>query len=304
MDFDPTPVGDNVNMWIAGIESVVDRIIAKDQGEAEAARSRIKSNHPFCSGEELKNLEEDAQRLIAELNGLKEKPKEIWLANFEKDHRKPKELHAIDRDWEKVTSSVADVQQRVLQMSQQSHWEGPGAAAYMKQLPHQAAAVEELLSFSITDQQYLNRTAQLLQAIMLSLKSGLQEVKEALESRAGMSHSGSGVFFQRTADAIALLKECVRWMGNVRDGESWNFSVDQLNNSMSQALDCRELFAASNEWPQATSGGEGSTPRTSGSTGPSSNLPENYDPNSEVGKSAPSADASGDGLDVDKDSRY
>lgn len=258
MTVDFRSVTSTVNDYLTAIEKEIDQIIARDENDAISAHNRINTSNS-CPADELQRFKDDCQELIDKLNALRGEPRKAWDAWFKNHAHKPADLHAIDTQYDLLDKKLAVLQDEVAGMAQQTHWQGQGADAYMKELPYQNAALAELRAFTLTERDGLNRAAQLHQGVMQAVQEHLKQTKMRLQGIKGSAQTGD-IYFQRTADAIAVMEYSRDWLKDVKEGQTWDYSVSELGSAYTRAEGNLHMFAKKDIWPSATDSGGPSLP--------------------------------------------
>lgn len=258
MTVDFSPVTPRVNRLLTDIEQAVEDIISRDETDAISAHKRINDSNT-CPADELERFKGDCQALVDKLRGLKGESRTGWEVAFEAHVQKGADMHAVDDQFHLLDKKLTTLQDEVAGMAQQTHWQGQGAEAYMKELPYQSAALSELRAFTLTEQDGLDRTAQLHQSVILAVKDHLEGVKNRLKGIQG-SAAPPDIYFQRTSDGIAVMEFSRDWLKDVRQGETWQYSVTQLGSAYTRAQGGLQMFADRDKWPSATDAGGPSLP--------------------------------------------
>jgi hypothetical protein len=255
---DLTPVTRTVNAALADISSTVDSIIAKDVSDAKSALRKIGESNA-CPQDEIQRFSDDAADLVGNLRAVQPQPGGIWADTFAPDAQKPQALHLIDEHYAILDTSLGTLQDKVQQMSVQTHWQGQGAAAYMKELPYQVAALAELRAFALTERDGLDRTAQTLQAVLTAVKEHFTALKSRLRGILA-STPPPDVYYQRTVDATAACADSLAWLTRVAQGETWASAVDRIAGDYSRALQSLHMFTDADTWPSATNSSSATPP--------------------------------------------
>lgn len=271
---DFAPVGGHVESALTDIESTIDEIIAKDESELDKAKQDLDDKSGWCDSGDVEGFMRQCDELKAKLRGVRPHPRDRWDTRFKTHHEVPRMLHLIDLDWESANKALDAVYQKVSQMSAQTHWQGRGAEAYMKELPYQQAAVAELYSFTQTQREELARTATLGQAIMVQLKNHYEFLRTRLRSIL-TSYCPPNTYFHRTANAHSAVVGAVEWLDAVSGGTEWQYAEADLKRYHEHAVGQVEMFAA-DTWPTATNGSGPIPPSTPAE--PQSHLPQTATP--------------------------
>lgn len=250
MTADLTPVNSSVDAALAVVSSTVEHIIAKDVSEAKSALRRINESNA-CPQDEIRRFSDDAAELVGRLREVQPQPAGVWARAFAPDAQKPQALHLLDDDYGTLDASLGTLHDKVAQMSQQAHWRGQGAEAYLKELPYQVAAVAELRAFVLTERDGLDRAAQTLQAVLTAVKEHVTALSSRLRAILAATPP-SNIYYQRTVDAAAACADSVTWLTRVAEGETWASAVERITADYSTALQTLHMFANTDSWPSAT----------------------------------------------------
>lgn len=250
MTADLTPVTRTVDAALAEVSSTVESIIAKDVSEARSAL-RVIAESNACPQDEIRRFADEGAELVRTLRAVQPQPADLWARVFAPDAHKPEALHRLDADYETVGTSLEALHAKVGQMSQQTHWQGQGAEAYLKELPYQVAAVAELRAFVLTERDGLDRVAQTLQAVLTAVTAHLTALSSRLRGVLA-STSPSNTSYQRTVDATAACEDSVSWLTRVAEGETWASAVARITGEYATALQGLDVFADVDSWPSAT----------------------------------------------------
>ncbi len=256
-DFDS--VATNVSTAAERISSLTESIITKDEEAAKRAKQKIQWNNT-CPQDEVDRWTTDAADLVAKLRAASPRPYASWGEHFAMDASKPGALHAIDAQYGSLDSALSELFTRVQGMQQQTHWQGRGAEAYLKQLPYQYAAVGELWSFVRTERDGLDQTALILQAILQAVEAGFDGLVTRLQAVLE-SPDVLDVYYQRTVDATAACESLANNLNDLSEGTEWKAAVRQLSLDYGTAELQATMFAGTDTWPSATNPASAAPPQ-------------------------------------------
>jgi hypothetical protein len=149
---------------------------------------------------------------------------------------------------QKIAPIVADVQTR----SQQDHWTGAGADDYMKQLPVQLSALNELSQYVAVAGAGVETPAQLQQAVFTCFVTMAGGTGQKVQGYAG-TNTGDH-YFQRCAWAASTLSQCVDWFTNnlMTGSGTWQSVLDEHIQKMTSSGVTTAAVLTGDTWPKAT----------------------------------------------------
>jgi hypothetical protein len=205
-------------------------------------------------------------------------------------------LHQVYTDtWVAVGLKIAPIVTDVQTRGKQDHWTGAGADDYMKQLPVQLSALNELSQYVSVAGAGVETPAQLQQAVFTSFVTMAHGAGQQVRGYAG-TETGDH-YFQRCAWAASTLGQCVDWFTNtlMTGAGSWQPVLDQHIQQMTSSSVTKATVLTGDTWPKATKSTDVSTLPTG--TDPKYSVPSGV---GTVGTGAPITDrGSSAGVSVD-----
>jgi len=205
-------------------------------------------------------------------------------------------LHQIYTDtWVVVGQKIAPILADVRTRAAQDHWTGAGADDYMKQLPVQVSALDELTQYVAVAGAGVETPAQLQQAVFTSFVTMAGGAAQQVQGYAG-TETGDH-YFQRCAWAASTLSQCVDWFrGSLMSGSgTWQPVLDEHVQQMTSSSVTKATVLTGDTWPKATRNTDATAPRSGAD--PKYTAPAGL---GTVGTDAPITDrGSSDGVSVD-----
>jgi hypothetical protein len=162
-------------------------------------------------------------------------------------------LHQVYTDtWVAVGQKIAPIVNDIQTRGTQDHWTGAGADDYMKQLPVQLSALDELSQYVSVAGAGVETPAQLQQAVFTSFVTMAGGTAQKVQGYAG-TETGDR-YFQRCAWAASTLSQCVDWFTNslMTGSGTWQPVLDQHIQQMTSSSVTTASVLTGDTWPKAT----------------------------------------------------
>lgn len=242
-----------------GLREAVKACEDNDRKQAKVAIDRIDADDD-CRDKEVKRFREDADKIIQEMWKQFDTLKHNYEEKLRPHENVATNLHKVYTDtWQVVDQEVEPILTDIQQRQQQTHWTGPGAEAYMQQLPVQLAAVTEFRQYVQVAGYGVETPALLQHGAFQNFQILLSTWKEAIS---GYANTDTGEhYFQRCAWAGSALKQANDWfIANLMTGtDQWKEPLDEHVRQMTSSKVTTPEVLKNDVWPSATSGGDSSS---------------------------------------------
>lgn len=251
----------NLDPEIAGafkaLRQALDTCATNDRKQVDALASKARTGVNPLSPEnaritaQLKTLQEQGEKIISAMNQAYTTLHDAYSSSVRPHENVAVTLHQVYTDtWQAVDKAIDPILTDIEKRTKQTHWKGPGADAYMKQLPNQHAAVTELKQLVGAAGLGVENPALMQQAVFQSM---LQLVTGRAEAVKGYAITDTGDHcYQRCAWAEAVLKQASAFVKDtlLTGKDNWRPVLDQHIEGLTSV---KTEVLVGDKWPDATS---------------------------------------------------
>ncbi len=179
----------------------------------------------------------------------------LYLQVYQPHHTVAQKLHAVYTEvWAPAVAAITPIQEDLTTRAQQTHWKGPGADEYMKQLPLQQAAVSEFSELLKAGGQGVEQPALLQAAVFVALKNEVDGLVSAVKGYQNLPKRTDDVVYERTSRAYGAVKNAQLWLSRelYRGEHSWKRVLDVHIDHMTDKKITDLAVIKGDRWPRAT----------------------------------------------------
>lgn len=240
---------------LADLKTAVQSCKDKDDEQAKTAEKKIDDKDGFCRSPEVKKFKEAATKIVDDMWAQYNALKENYESGLRTHENVATNLHKVYNDtWQQMDKAVEPILTDIENRQQQTHWKGPGAEEYMKQLPAQYAAVQEFRQYIQVAGSGVETPALLQHGVFLGFQSLLTSRKEAIS---GYAETDPGEhYYQRCDWARAALKQANDWVKDtmMTGKECWKPPLDDHVRQMTSTKVTSPEVLKGDKWPNAAKG--------------------------------------------------
>lgn len=256
-------VGPATQRALDKLDEACQKCVALDVSELNSAVKKIEDKHFFCPADDVRRFQQDVMKLVHRLRVALLEVHHRYKEDFAVHLEKPRQLQEAGDAWRLWDNQIDPIHRIVENKQRQTFWKGKGADGYMKQLPIQAAAIQELRDFGATQCDATIRSAMVLQAVLIGVRSAIQDAQWTVESYARAPQDGSNSYMVRTAKALNKVSALANWLDAVRSGETWSEPTGELTRQL-QLAGGQVKMMLKDVWPSATNPGAPVPPQQPG----------------------------------------
>lgn len=198
--------------------------------------------------EALNSYDDAAMQKVGEIEDL-------WNTTYKPHSAAPKKLHEASESWQKIAETVQPMPGEVAQVQQIRGWQGEGAEAYGKTVPHQREATSSTQQLAGESGNVLANASVGLQSLYLSFAAQLGQAKQLIEQYQvdGVAKGWNWLYNTgpRARYAIQVLDDTISFLRDTLPGSetSWADNVDDASTIITDNEHLDENIFVDGSWP-------------------------------------------------------
>ena len=199
-------------------------------------------------GDHWRAFEQAAKNKMSDIESL-------WKDVYEPCSGAPKKLHDVSTAWSEIGSAIQPIPQDVAGVQQISGWQGDGADAYARVVPHQKEATTSTGTMVTDSSSVLGNASRGLQGLYLSIAAQLQQAKQLIDNYEveGIASGWEWLvnLAPRARYATLVLEDTLTYLRDKlpKSETYWALNVDTASSTLSDHETLDEKIFVNGAWP-------------------------------------------------------
>lgn len=179
----------------------------------------------------------------------------VWNNTYKPVSSAPKKLYDVSEQWRGIGEAIQALPEEISRVQQIAGWQGAGADAYRRIVPHQSAATSSTGTMVQGSSSVMSNASQGLQSLYLSFAAQLQQAQGLIESydpgQDGQSFQWAYNTSPRARYSTSVLEDTLDFLENTLPGHetNWSSSIDTASGTLTDHESLDTTVFVDGAWP-------------------------------------------------------